>query len=93
MRETDLSAEGFFPAAEEKVVPLFDLSVAILQICEAIELDPNLIREIRLRAPRSLEVIAYRVNEDGEKFVDEDGYAAVRQITRTFSTAGLDALR
>jgi hypothetical protein len=53
----------------------------VRQLLDRLDLDPRLVQHIDLW-PREARITLFRLNEDGRKYVGEDGDAAVETITK-----------
>jgi hypothetical protein len=50
---------------------------AVEAFLEELELVPQFVREVRIRAPRTIEVLVYAPNEDGDKHLGSGGGVAL----------------
>jgi len=62
-------------------------------ICEALDLEPRFVSEIRFRAPRTIEALVYRRDADGAKHLGDRGVVLERISFEIASSGGRDAIR
>ena len=63
---------------------------AVKAFLEALELEPAFVREVRVRAPRSIEVLVYARNADGDKHLGDAGGVALEARTLHIETLSDD---